>query len=186
LTSQSQIKLGLNFQPEISFANWEHFWYTQSFGVTSNFSVYKWLSINTGVGYQSKQFNVSVLAYQLDQIPMDLYLIRTISINIKLKANFLSSNHQIQFYGISGVILNFCVYQKLYYKDDLEPTKIIETASFYNALIGVGVGVEYNINRFSIFLEPSFNTTITRNCKYYHPYENTLSLNIGVLYKIKK
>lgn len=186
LNSQSQVRIGLNIQPEISFANWEIYWFTYSFGVVSNINIYKWLSINAGIGFQSKQFDVAKLINTTDGTPLDLYLIRTIPVNIKPRINILPSGQKLQVYGIGGLIMNFCFYEKTTYSKNQIPTEIIKTISLYNALIALGAGIEYKIKKFSLFFEPSFNASIAYNCNYFHPYENTISFNFGCMYNISK
>ena len=76
----SQIKIGLNFKPEISFANSNTYWTNFSFGIATNFLLYKWLSINTGIGYQSENYDLTMMPYTTDHGQIIKYLLHTLPI----------------------------------------------------------------------------------------------------------
>ncbi|NQV01022.1 MAG: hypothetical protein HQ542_00105 [Bacteroidia bacterium] len=185
LNTTGQIKIGAYFQPEISFANIEQYWFTPSFGIMSNILIYKQLSFIVGIGYKSKQIDGGWLSYLHDQIPTDTYLAKTIPLQIKLKYNFLSPGKKIEFYAIGGTIFDFCFYQKFTYDLSGEPDNISNKFDYYDGHISLGLGVEYQLNRISFFGEPAFNIGFAHNRNYYHPYTNSVSMNLGIYYIIK-
>lgn len=185
LNTIGQIKIGVYFQPEISFANWDLYWFTPSFGFISNIPIYKQLSFIAGIGYKSKQIDGGWLSYLYDQIPTDTYLVKTIPIQIKLKYNFLTPGKKIEFYAISGMIFDFCIYQKFTYNLSYQPDQIFNKIDYYDGHISIGLGIEYQLNRISFFGEPVFNIGFAHNRNYYHPYTNSVSMNLGIYYIIK-
>ena len=182
----SQIKIGLNFKPEISFANTNTYWTNCSFGIATNFIIYNWLSINAGIGYQAKNYDLQNMPYLTDESPMTNYLLHTLPIYLMPKVDILKFGKNLQFYGIIGATMNTCIYEKATYAEESSPTETSTKICFYNLLVSIGLGLEYNISKFSIFIEPAFNTTVAKNSNYYQPYNNTVSLSIGCLYSFKK
>jgi len=182
----SQIKIGLNFKPEISFANSNTYWTNCSFGLATNFIIYDWLSINAGIGYQAKNYDLKNMPYTTDKGPMTNYLLHTLPIYLMPKVNILKLGKNLQFYGIIGATMNTSIYEKATYAEESSPTETSTKICFYNLLVNTGLGLEYNISKFSIFVEPAFNTTVAKNSNYYQPYNNTVSLSIGCLYNFKK
>ena len=181
----SQIKMGLNIKPEISFANSDIYWTNCSYGIATNFQIYKWFSISFGIGYQAKNYDFTKMPYTTDQYPINNYLLHTIPIYLMPKVNFLNFCRNFKFYGIAGTSINSCIYEKTTYVEESSPTETSSEICFYNLLINLGLGLEYNISKFSIFIEPAFNTIVAKNSNYYQPYSNTVSLNIGCFYNLK-
>ena len=180
-----QIKIGLNIKPEISFANSNTYWTNCSFGIASNFLIYKWLSINAGIGYQSKNYDLSKMPYTTDHGPINNYLLHALPIYLMPKVNILKFGRNFQFYGITGVTMNTCIYEKATYAEESSITETSSKICFYNLLVNFGLGLEYSVSKFSIFIEPAFNTTVAKNSNYYQPYNNTVSMNIGCFYNFK-
>jgi hypothetical protein len=182
----SQLKMGLNIKPEISFANSNTYWFTCSYGVVTSVGIYKWLSINAGIGYQSKEYDFTKMPYTTDNHPVTNYLLHTVPIYIMPKLNIFKLGKDFQMYGIAGATMNTCIYEKIAFADESSLPEISSQICFYNLLISIGMGLEYSISKFSIFIEPAFNSVVVRNLNYYHPYNNTISMNIGCLYNFKK
>jgi len=185
LQGYSQIKAGLNIKPEVSFANSELYWISCSYGLSSNFNIYKWFSVNAGIGYQAKSYDLTKMPYTTDHDPISNYVLHTIPFYIMPKMNVLTFGKTFKIYGIAGVTMNSSLYSKTIYLDENSPEETCNKISFYNLLISIGCGLEYNISIFSISLEPAFNTVVASNSNFYHPYSNTVSLNMCCLYNFK-
>jgi len=181
----SQIKIGLNIKPEVSFANSNIYWTNCSYGIATNFHIYQWFSISAGIGYQSKNYDFTKMPYTTDHDPINNYLLHTLPIYLMPKVNFLKFGKNFQFYGIAGTTMNSCIYEMTTYVEESSPTERSSKICFYNLLINIGLGLEYNISKFSIFIEPTFNTTVAKNSNFYQPYSNTVALNIGCFYNLK-
>jgi hypothetical protein len=180
----SQIKIGLNVRPEISFANSEIHWTSISYGLASNFNIYKWVSINVGIGYQSKNYDLTMMPFTTEQVPITSYLLHTLPIYLMPKVNIIKLGRNFQFYGIAGVTMNTCIYEKATYAEENFRTETSSKICFYNLLFNIGLGLDYTISKFSLFVEPAFNTIVARNLNYYQPYSNTISFNIGCFYSL--
>jgi len=181
---QSQVKLGIFVQPTMSFANWENYWFSCSEGFVANVKIYKPVSLNFGIGYQYKKYNLTHVPYMSDIVPMTGYTTQTIPVYIIPRVDFYSSNNKFKFYCLAGATMNFCIYEKRDYSNDQYPSTVDKSICFYNVILNFGLGIEYNLSIFSLFFEPAFNTTVARNLNYYQPYNNTISLDIGCLVKI--
>jgi len=179
---QSQVKIGLNIRPELSFANSNTCWTSCSFGLATNFTIYKWLSLNAGIGYQSKNYDLTKIPYTTDREPMTAYLLHTLPVYLLPKVNILKFGRTFQFYGIAGATMNTCIYERVTYAEEVSHSESSNKISFFNLLVTIGPGLEYSISQFSIFIEPAFNTVVARNMNYYQPYNNSISLNIGFFY----
>lgn len=181
----SQINVGFNIQPEISFANWEIFWYSNSYGITANIPIYKRVFLSTGMGFQSKNYDLSMVPALTDGIPIKNYVIRTIPFSIRAGFTILKLGKRIQCYGLAGTKINFCIYEKTTFSNQSIPIKVNRKPDLYNVLLNFGIGMKYTINKIALFVEPNFNTSIHSNCKYYHPYYNIFSMSIGFIYIFK-
>ena len=119
-----------------------------------------------------------------DIVPMTDYTTQTIPVIIVPRVDFYSSINRVRLYCLAGATMNFCIFEKREYSTDQYPSTVDKSLSFYNVILNFGLGIEYNLSIFSLFIEPAFNTTVARNLNYYQPYSNTISLNIGCLVKI--
>jgi hypothetical protein len=184
IEGQSQVKIGVFIQPSVNFANWENSWICCSEGIVANIKVYKPLSFIFGIGFQAKKYDVSHLGYENLDSPLSTCTQHTLPISFIPRIDLEKLGKSFHFYWMTGTTLNLCLYNKIDYFEDQQPASINSTIRFQNILLNIGFGFEYTISRFSIFLEPAFNTTLARNRNAFIPYSNTVSLNAGCYYRI--